>query len=798
MGASLIWPFRLGYRALRRRAGMSLTIVCLAAGAIGLSTVLFSVLDSVVLQVAPYPSAEKLIEINCRERETLGPCPLRLALAVQDDAPSVDESGFLRPGPGQLSYRGGDSLLIATRLVSSSVLSTIGMRPQLGRWFLESDNHDGVPRIVLSDGVWTRLCNRSRSAVGEVVLAGGRPHEVVGVMPSGFTYPHSAVGAWILDPATVTTIERMEVFRWNVVARMRRGMDHRSVRGEVAVLAERLRHSARDNRAVAAEVRPLRDSLLGTDGKLIWLLFAGTVGLVAVVSINVMNLLVALRQESSRETSICRALGATGAQVVLQDVAQALLLAAAASGLALLVASWTLQLFQQLGAFNLSRADLASVGIRAGVYAGGLCVAAMAAASCCATLHTRRGTASIADYNAAALRLSGRSRAAAIQCVCIGVQFCCGLILTVSAWSGAALLHHLFTLPLGFEPKGLFAIATGTFQARGVNVPTDLAEGLRQYLQLQPGVDQVATASLGPLAGSITVNSIVIIRESGERLEGPATRIQIVSDNYFAVLRLPIVAGRAFAHDDASRLPCVVVVNRTLANLLGGPQEALFSKVAPVEGAAPGDCAIVGVAQDARDFRVMANPTPQVYFLSGLASEPNPTLLIRAKPGVEPSSVLRAAIGDYTGAPVNSSLWNLEGVSAMGSARERLLGYVMLCFGICSVGVALLGVAGMVSSRLGAARHQIGIRLALGQRPPGAAAVYLWDCALAGALGLAVGVVVAATYQGSMRALVPEMSPATAASYAIVGAGWCGVAFAVAATSTLAIGRRPLVELLRS
>jgi hypothetical protein len=263
------------------------------------------------------------------------------------------------------------------------------------------------------------------------------------------------------------------------------------------------------------------------------------------------------------------------------------------------------------------------------------------------------------------------------------------------------------------------------------------------------GVEAAAVASFAPLAGALTVPTIPSMDREGAWRLGPSTKVQIVSDEYFRLMRIPVLLGRGFSDDDVESAPCVAVANEALASAFGGREDAIGTVISANGGTdqRAERCSIVGIVGSVRDVDVEEDAGPSIYFSHRQQRDSNRTLLIRSSVGSQIIPLIRAGLLTRDGSHRIASTWTVQAFVEGASVRRRALCYQILFFAVVGCAVALFGVFGVVDHFIGERRAEIALRLTLGALPSTIVGAVCREFASIAAVGAALGCAVA--YVGS-------------------------------------------------
>ncbi len=558
-------------------------------------TAVYSILDVEVRQKYRYPDSERLVRLSCAApgQATVSGCSVSLAASIKEQVPAIDEVGYQGYGPAELETRQGKRT-VAVRRVSSGFLSTLGVRPLLGRWFMWADDQANASDLaVISYRAWNEHFHRSPSVLGDHVMISGRRYGVVGVMGPDFSFPGPDVWAWVLEPVTVALVEQKGLHDADVVARLHNGVTDRQVREQLARAALRLAGEADGN--VELESRQLRPALMVRVSSGLWLI--GAFAHLALVSCSV--LLVALYAGTTTrlmkwtmDGGVLREVAADrrwGLGACLYAVASA-----AVYGSVLSLLCWAL---------GKSAAPEPSAG--AGV------IAAVA------------GMTVVAVVRLGERRATSRRVLAVIQ---TSQAVTCALAMCAAVWAAGKMVEARFP-DLGFSARDLYAVeitANSEEAAAGTYVQNLLA-----HVRGSEGVHSAALASSRPLGDARYVS--IRLPDSSRNSE-QLVKIQTVSNQYFAVMRIPRVAGSDARGPASAVNRCEVVINRALASRLGEGKQVLGRQLLIPAPRGLGDvtCVVQGLVGDAQDVQVKRVAEPQVYVLTAKAETSQMNILVRA------------------------------------------------------------------------------------------------------------------------------------------------------------------------
>ncbi|HXI27476.1 MAG TPA: FtsX-like permease family protein, partial [Vicinamibacterales bacterium] len=576
--------------------------------------------------------------------------------------------------------------------------------------------------------------------VGREVRINGIPRTIVGVLPRGFVGPMGAVDFFF---AFDLQLARASGAGWlRLIGRLKPGVTHDAARRDVAA-AWASRDDPRQFSGVAMSSIPLRDALVGPARAPLLILMASAALVLVVACANLAGALLSRGLARRKELAVRAALGAGRRRLIRQLLVESTLLAVIGGAAGVLVGAVMLSLMRGLAAPVLPAYAALSLDAPALVVMALLALAAGVACGIAPALsiHHRdpHGTLSSGSRGATDAPRPRRLRGLMVA----GQLALCAMLL-----AGASLLTRslwrLTTAPLGFEPDGVLAVTVRllprdypTLAARS-RFHQQIAEGIRRI----PGVDAVAVANKPPAVDP---------RHDPFTFDGapPDTPIvhvvfATVSDDYFRVMRVPVLQGRTFDRSDGEASTPTAVISDTLARRYWPDGRAVGARIRL--GGDP--VTVIGIVGDVRNELARLDPEPMAYrsfrqsSTGGLAilvaTRQDPMSLVR--PVQRELSALNASMVIQRATPLASAVDD-------GLAARKLPMLLMSAFAVLALLLAAIGVYAMFANMASAREREFGVRVALGSRPRAIAALLLRQGAVwmltgisAGAIGTALGV----------------------------------------------------------
>lgn len=760
----------LTVRSLRRTPGFTLTVILVLALGTGANTSVYSLLDTLLLQLAPVTSPERLVFL--RRGEVGNRIPWADYAEYQKRTNTLAGLGSTFPFESDLAVE-GQAAIVTAEAVSANYGEVIGAQILVGRWF----DRDDEPVAVISASAWSRWFSRAPDVIGRSIESGPTSYTIVGVVAPTFTGGMAPLrtDVWIPQDVWARQLQgpgdgprrRPDVL---VYGRLRADMPLAPATEELNAIDQQL--SASRPASTMAQEPLVLESVRGVAGPA--MRGASTVGLsalgivaglvLATACFNVGNLLLVRGSDRQREIATRAALGASRGRLFRQLLTEALAMAllGAACGVALAggVNALLMATLPTLPFGFPIQLEL-SIGWRALAFA--LCVACVATALAGVAPAWRtsqsKGFFPLRDVSPPPSQTRGQTVSAVAQ---IAVSLV--LLLTAGAFlRGLSLLQD--TDP-GFSYADL-AYAT-TFIAPDTTDPAERAALYRQILEQTrslPSARNVALTSFLPLAPTGTECLPV-----GDGREIRATT-SAAGDGFFSVMGIPLVAGREFRESDATRSP-VVIVNESLARQIWPNGEAVGRTLALGCGDRT-TAEVVGVARNSVIGALGQAIQPHVYRSIDQGYRGLTTLVAagRASPA-DTTSALRSTLrefGDrlrvYEVGPVADhvarSYWAVRW-------QSRMLGI----FAVLVLGLAALGLHGVIAYRVALQMRSMGIRLALGARPRRVVADILRSGVLITSIGMMIGIALAIPLSRIWPEAELGIAPPSATTYLGVSALW--------------------------
>jgi putative ABC transport system permease protein len=787
---SLLLDLRYGLRSLGRDRLATSAVVGMLTLGVGANVAIFTLLNAVWLRPLPYRDANRLVTLEdsftrLGVREATPTVPE--FLDVRSWSQSFEQMAFLDFRDIQLTGGHEPERVFGGR-VTASFFTLLGVEASLGRAFRDSDNLPGNEQVVMiSNGLWQRAFGADPSVIGRTVMLDGRPHQVIGVLPAGFSFDHAGIGVreaadiyvpfLMNDYYTLRSGSHTHLRRVLALGRLRTDVAIDAANAELALLAQRLATEhpdlyrskpAGEDMGFTMRVRSLHEAVSG-DNRAVLLLLFGAVGAVLLIACaNAAQFLLARSFHRQNEIAVRYAIGATRGRLVRQFLLEAVVLAGAAATLGL----WSGQLLVRglIAVSPTSSPLLARAQIDTTVLVFTVALAAVTALVF-GLLPALSGTGSIGR------RLTVRAGADRNRprYVLVAVEVALSVVLLASA---AVLLRGLLQInnaPRGFSPDDVTVMQLRLTQPR----PDMQANAGLQYeaylarIRDVPGVDSAAVMS--GQAFALTDENFVVDAHAGDAdaLARRTARL-IVSPDYFRALRVPLVDGRAFTLGDTAGRPLVAIVNEEVARYLW-PNESALGKQLRL----PRPTTIVGVVGSTRASGSSLNMLPQIYVPSLQSWEPNSMILVRAMPGLDlPIQAIKEAVWSVAPEQAVFRIRSMNDVISGSVAEPRFRAWLLGGFAALALFLSAAGIYSLIAYLVSCRAREIAIRVAIGAQHRDVFWAVSGQTLVWTSIGLMVGLGAAVAVSRALGANLAGVSRLDAQTLGIVAAMYVAISLA--------------------
>jgi putative ABC transport system permease protein len=758
-------------RGLRRSPGFTLSAVAVLALGIGSTTAVFSAVNAVLRN----PKHDDLAVIFFRGFPSLSTVDFR---AIEEQQRSFAAVGAMRAG--EAAFRaGGEPERVDVARVTSGFFRAIGVRAAAGRLIEPRDEPVGAdPVAVLSHALAARALGGAAAAIGRSVSVDGVAHTVIGVLPPSREMLASRADVW---PALqLAQPQRRGPFGTVVIARLAPGATFASATRDVAGISERvfpLWSPGWSDRSARYEAVPIRTAALGDSARMLRI-FAAAVALVLLIGVaNVASLMLVRAIGRSREVSLRAVLGASRGQLVRLFVTESALLSVAGAVAGIAVGMLGLRALIALGP-QMPGLTGARLDGGAALFAAALAVVAgLVVGTYPVALLFRKGEVRLSSGDRA---IGGGRGTRATRSAFVVAQF--ALALPLLAISGLLLISfvRLQRVDPGFDPRNMLTVRVSLPAGQYGNDTTISAYWARALPRVREiaGVREVGLGSSMPPDdfGSSNDNFNLIDRPVAPGAPEPSGPWPSANAEYFAALGVRLLEGRLFLPTDSATRP-VIVVSRSWVQK-HYPGESPLGKTMVRGGCT--ECpltTVVGVVDDVR-YSGLAGPLDAMY--SPLTQGWPRTLFLYVRTSASPAELatpVREALRSVDASVPLDDVASMEERLYASVAQPRQWATLLGAFAATALGLAAVGVFGMLSYMVSARRREIGVRMALGAGKRSVVQMVVRSGLTHALVGSALGLVAALVGTRALTNLLYDVSPGDPGTLALATLALLAVGF---------------------
>ncbi len=768
------------------------TLITMAAG-IGANTVVFSLLEGILLKPLPYPHPDELVVITqaaprVSAREMPG-APSTYFI-YRDQNHTLQDIGMMTVDSVSVTGRAEPEQVRAIK-VTDGLLGILGASPMLGRGLVREDDLPGhAETVVLMYGYWQRKFGGDTGVVGQTIDVDGRPRLVIGVLQSNFHFLDEEDPAVIIPFQFDRSKTVLGNFSYLAIARMKPGVTIEQCASDIGRMIpivgqsfpppEGFSPKMYEEAHFEPRVRPLRSRVVGDIGTTLWVLM-GSIGMVLLIACaNVANLMLARMERRRQELAIRAALGARWSSIAADLLLESTVLGLLGSMLGLGVAYGVLRVLLATAPKGLPRTS--EIGVDGAVLLFTLLIALLASVLvACVPVFKYGGARLATSLREAARGLTQSRQQHRARSGLVVVQVALALVLLICSGLMARTFLALTRVQPGFTKP--FEIQTFRLSLPKSQISDD-AMVVRTYEQILhklaavPGVSSAGLATIIPMDGRNNLNPVYAEDRMYRAGEIPGLRrFKFISPGFLATMGTPLVAGRDLNWTDIYNKTPVALISETLARELWQSPTAALGKRFRV-GSTDDWREVIGVVSDVYDDGVNKDPSSCVYWPMSMARFEGEALHIERRLAVvlrSPQAGAEALMKD-----VRQAVWSVDPNLPLSDVRTMdyyyrasmaRTSFTLVILGVAS-SIALLlgtvGIYGVIAYSVSQRTLEIGIRMALGAKREQVTGIFVRHGIALACIGVICGLVAAFGAMRLLSSLLFGVKPIDVATYTAV------------------------------
>jgi len=776
---TLLHDIRYALRTLIKQPGFALVALLTLALGIGANTAIFGIVNAVLLRPLPYEQPDRVVLLWSHWINWTKTWVSQAELVdYQQQLRSLEHVGAFSNTSFNLTGA-GEPLRVLAAQVQPEIFAALGARPLVGRVFTPDEDQPGHEHVVmLTEGLWRSQFGSDPSIVGRTIQLDAAPYTVVGVLPAALRLPldyanRTVTQVWVpiaLGPAN--PMERGN-HGLNALGRLKPGVSLAQAQAEVDTLTRGFidRFPNMYDREFGLTLVDAPTEVFGTVRPALRVLLLAVGAVLLIACANVANLLLARSEARQKELAIRSVLGAGRRRIVMQLLAESLLLALAGGAAGTAVAFGLTRALAALDPLKIPRVQDIALDGRVLAFTAAISIVTGIVFGIVPALQSSR-----ADPQPI-LKEGGRdSRVGSgwLRRGLVVAEVAASVALVAAAMLLARSFAHLLAVDAGFNPAHVLTLRTSLPEVRY----PDAASMVRAYadvgrrLREAPGVQSAGGVTGLPLATTRGDWSVVLEGDAPTRRLDRAADWQVVTPGYFDAMGTTVKAGRSFTDGDRADTLPVIVINEAMARRFWPGENPIGRRL--TMGNNGRWITVIGVVSDVHHRGLDAVPRPEMYrphtqFRYGGTDAPAVSTLTWV---VRTTGDPRAAIS-YTRAAVQgvdanlgiSDVATMDQVLADSTSDRRLNLMLFALLGGLALALAAVGVYGVVAYSVAQRAHEIGVRMAVGARPGDVVRMVVEEGGRLALIGVVAGLALAAAAARLIRGLLFDVSAADPATF---------------------------------
>ena len=737
-------------RGLAKRRGYTLVVVMTLAVGIAVCAAVFTLVHSVLLRPLPFESPDHLALIPSLNKDAAG--------KLQDYGVNLSDfldwrlrnrsfSSMAAMQPTEVAVTGNrDPEQVDAGIISANLFSTLGVRPERGRFFEEEEEVENSTVVILSHDFWKRRFGESDSVLNASLIVDGIGRRVIGVVPRGFFFAANA-DLWLPLNLRIPPSPRAPARNTAVVGRVRPGIPMEQASNEMKNIADQLAKEHPVNAGWGARAVPVREPYVREVRNILILLFVAVSFLLLVVCINVANLVLVRSLQRRSEVVLRLALGGNRKQLFRQAFIENLFLTVSAGALGILLAAILIKpmiaLNPIVGTSPAGNRILNSVAMDTRVFLFVLAVSILTGCVLSILPFFQISNSNLFDaLKSDGKRTAGERSERKFQRVFVVLQLAISFLLMIGAGFMVQNFLRLKSIDPGFRYDHMVT-ARISLPALRYKTHQERAEFQRQVIETAetiPGVVSASTTTRLPL-NEFAMTTFFEVDGIQAPEGGFVANFRRIGPGYFQTLRAKMVEGREFGTVDADTSMPVIVISREMANRFWKNQSALGKRIRRVSKTDSSWRTIVGVVDDVKDSSISAPADLTLYTPYSQGSIASFHLVVRTS--TEPGHIVDSLRHKVLEIDKDLPLFQIATAEQLfmdSLSRPKFAAYLFAGFAILGLFIAIIGVYGVVSYSTARRVNEIGIRMAVGARQRSILALILQESARLSVCGILIGV----------------------------------------------------------